>query len=308
LERQENRQNTQERLKLNYAEGAVDPEVRKASGEIDQATIDSLKYGIISGEFTFHIDPHAIPCECMDCRFQANGEAVIAPKAAGGTTSLVIMDALTSNSFRQPGNKAPAHKKKVVSWLLELNQKVGGHRAVSPTYADYAGCGAEDKLDNLDPTSDRPSILSFISRKGPKIFDDLRSLGYKAGADIEESIIKETNRLHKEGYATTGKELSAAGEDVAGRSYPIKLLDGPQKAVLAVVLTEAGQILNQKAIRVKYGNEYEVFEIAAWSIKNAAKLMAGNLKQAKDMEIAGMVYQLAAAGVIGGSGLEILVV
>jgi hypothetical protein len=290
---------------LAIAEGQVDPAPRVLSGEIRQERIDELRSRIRSGEFTTQIGQNLIPCDCMDCRPQTNGQMVIGPKAAGGTTTLVIADALTTNSYRHPGEKAPAHKERLFTRLIEKEHKVGGHIADNVNLPGYAGCGAEDKLDSQDPSM--PSILGFIGRKSQQLFSFVRQAGYDISPDLENDITAKAATLREEHYATNGVELSQAGKAVAGEDN-IKVLTDEQRGVVIVVLTNPGDVLDQQAIADEFGPDYQVFEIAAWAIANGARAISATEEEAHAKTIAGVLYSVAAGGVIAGPGMPVDVI
>ncbi len=287
-------------MTLSFAEGSVDPTERIERGEIDSQKGNELVGRLRNREFITDADPKAIPCDCMDCRGQSNGQAVVGPKAAGGTMTCVMGDALTTDSYRHPGEKAPEHKRRVLTELKKLGHKVGGHIGAP----GYGGCGAEGKLDNKEP--DAPSILSFIGRKAPAIFGTLRTLGYEVEPELEAGISAKATQLRHEGYATSGEELAQVGKEVAGEEN-VRELEGQQQGVVVVVLTRPGEILDQSAIRKEYGDEYEVFEIAAWSIANGANATSINPEEEHQKLIAGLAYNLAAGGVIAGPGMPIVI-
>ncbi|HMH31222.1 MAG TPA: hypothetical protein VK534_01975 [Methylomirabilota bacterium] len=284
-------------LTLSFAEGSVDPAVRVANGEIEQSKIDELAQRLRNGEFRIQVDPESIPGDCMDCRRQSNGAAVVGVKAAGGTTTLVVADALTTNSYRQKGEKAPQHKRNMLEQLSK-DHEVGGHTGAEGSVP----CGAETKLDGQEP--DEPSILGFMERKSVDIFGTLRSLGYEVEPELEDDIVAKTTVLRQEDYATTGEELAAVGIEVVGRDK-IRELSGVQNGVMVALLTKRGEILDQEAICDEYGDEYGVFEIEAWSIANGANKTALGPEEAHQKEIAGLAYNLGSGGVIVGPGMRV---
>jgi len=298
---------TIESLTFSIAEGSVDPEPRIASGEIKKEIVDNLEADIKSGEFTEHdLDPESIPCNCMDCKPQESGETVDdGAKAAGGTTTGVIADALTTNRYRQQSESAPAHKKTMLQELAKRGKRVGGHTAASVPNERYAGCGAEDKLD--DSANGGPSILGFLHRKHEPIFATMRDLGYEISGELESEISDNADKLINEGYATSGKALSDAGVEATGIESVKNLKGRVHNGVIVAILTEPGTRLNQAAIQSKYGEDYEVFEVHAWSIKNLARETSASPEEAHDKEIAGVAYNLAAGGVIAGPGMRIVV-
>lgn len=295
-----------ETMFFTIAEGAVDPAVRIASGLIQEEDIDKLEGRIRDGEYTVRdLDPAAIPCDCMDCRGTANGQMPKGARAAAGSFTMVVADALTTDSYRHPGEKAPAHKARVYTELRKNGQKVGGHVATSVPYPEYAGCGAEDKLDDTAGV-DRPSILNFMQRKAVPIFNTIRGLGADVSDELESDITSKAATLQAEGYAASGKEISQAGIEVAGEDSVVELA-GPQNGVLVAILTTPGSRLDQDRIREDFGSDYEVFEVHAWSIANGAKATSTSEAEAHDKEVAGLAYNLGAGGVIAGPGMRIVV-
>jgi hypothetical protein len=294
----------QETIKyLPFAEGPIDPSNRIAQGEIDVQIVDELITRIQGDEYTLHGDPTAIVNECMDSRGQTNGHMVVGVKAAGGTTCMVLMDALTNDSYRAPGDKAPTHKATIFGELKKNQQPVGGHTADTVPDPQYAGCGAEDKLDAPDDEHpQKPSTLRLLTQQANTIFDFMREAGYKVEPKLAQHITGKGQALRNEHYATSGKELSDAG-DPKHR----KVLTGDQKAVLVVIMTEPGAYLDQEAINKDYGHDYEVFEVAAWGIENSAKEISVTSEDQHAKTIAGVAFSLATAGVIVGPGMPILI-
>ncbi|HET9098589.1 MAG TPA: hypothetical protein VFN51_03145 [Candidatus Saccharimonadales bacterium] len=292
-------------INLPYAEGAVEPADRIEAGQIDPQKITELAERIKAGNYTLAGNEDLIPCLCMDCRALTNGEATLGPKAAGGTMTLVVADALTYDSYRHKNDDAAQHKLRLFSELQQSGFKPGGH--VPAGFPDNltGGCGAEGKLDSDSP--DKPSIFKFIVKNSKAIFDTLIALGYEIDSDLEESIIDNTRRLITQKYASNGTELAKVGMSIAPENN-VQLEDGPQLAVLAAIMTKKGAYLDQKRIRQDYGPDYQVFEIEPWAIRNGAKVTSISEKEEHDREIAGMVFQVAATGVIGGAGLGIVVV
>lgn len=289
-------------LILSFAEGTVDPQKRIENGEINPDRQQELIERILNRVFIKHGDPTAIPCVCMDCRPSVDGSFPEGAKAAGGTDTLVIADALTTDSYRRPSEKAPAHKKRMWGELSEAGHKVGGHTADNVANPNYAGCGAGDKLDDDDDAS----ILNFIERKPGALFGTIRALGTNVEPDLESSIITKATTLREEGYATTGAEFSRVGLEVAGPES-IVTLTGPQKAVLAVITTIPGEELDRDAIAKEYGNDYQIFEIEAWSIVNGAKATSRTPEEEHAKTVAGLAYDLGAAGVIAGPNMPVVV-
>lgn len=298
--------------RIDYAEGSVDPELRVESGEINQDTIDQIESKIMNDEFVQMVDSRSAACRCMDCRRTSNGDSVIGVKAAGGSLTAVVADALTLGKFRKDKENAAKHTKTVLGVIKAQGLQIGGHTATNVASTEMCGCGAADKLDNPNPTREHPSILDFFIRSFEGVFNDLGELNRKAnlGLDISERLIANTKhnaqKLRDEGYAANGKVLSEAIKEVAGPENMIEL-SGPQKAVLAVLMLTPGEVLDTAKIHHKYGDDYQVFEMSGWGIANQIKALSVDAQDFNDMFVAALAYNLSAAGVIGGPGLKIIV-
>jgi hypothetical protein len=282
---------------LPFAEGLVDPIQRTTRGEIEASVTDELIGLLQGGEFTVRGDPEAIIDSCMDSR-----DREVGVKAAGGTTSLVMMDSLTTDSYRQPGDKAPTHKAKMVAELKKSGLPVGGHTAENAATPNDGGCGGEDKMDAPDDEiPQKKSALRLLTQEGKAVFGFMRSLGYEVEPELEQQTMDKAQALRDEGYATTGKELSEAG------NVPRKVLPGDQKAVVVAIMTKPGECLDQPAIARAFGPDYQVFEVEAWAIANSATAISLSAKEQHAKNIAGAAYNFATAGVIVGEGMPFVI-
>lgn len=290
--------------RLGFAEGLVDPQARIDTGEIRLDRLDELVRRLETDEFIIKGDEYALPCQCMDCRPQTNGDQVLGPKAAGGTFTITMADVLTTQSYRRQNEKAPVHHQRVAEELKQAGHEIGGHEADSVLDANDSGCGAQDKADSGNP--DRPSILGFMDRKSTDIFGFINSLGINTSAKTEAEIKRRIAECIKEGYITSGAEISQATKKVGGNDS-VTQLTGPQKGVVAAIVTRAGEYYDATAITKEFGPDYQVFEVSAWAIINGAKETSLTPEEAEAKTIAGLAFNVGAAGVIAGPGMRLAV-
>jgi len=293
-----------QRLTFDIAEGAVDPQARIDRGEIRADRVDELVERLQTDEFIINGDPESIPCNCMDCRPMAGGGFISGPKAAGGSFTLTMGDALTTQSYRHPGEKAPVHHKRVTSELVKAGRQVGGHEADTVANEDDSGCGAQDKADSTNPNA--PSILKYMNRKSKQIFGVINSIGLQTRPETEELIESNTAKLIEEEYITNGSEISAATKEVGG-AESVKTLTGPQEGVVAAIITRPGEHYDMDAIAKEFGSQYQVFEISAWAIANGAKATSLTPEEAENKTVAGLAFNIAAGGVIAGPGMRLAI-
>jgi hypothetical protein len=286
---------------LPFAEGTIDPTPRYERGEISSEDTEEMLGRIINGEYTLYGDPDAVPGVCMDVRFDEDGMPVEGAKAAGGTTTPVVADALTNDAYRQPGEKDFQHKKRVLTQLKKLGKKVGGHIP----HRDSPGCGAEGKLDSED--ENKPSILRLMVGKSAQVFDTLRSLGSDVTADEQAYITSKAQSLRDEKYATGGESMAQAGIDVVGEENLDKLPGGQEQAVAAVLMTEPGAQLDLKRLDQDFPG-YKVFEDHIWAIANGAKFTSAGELEARQKNIAALAYNVATTAVIVSPNMPIVIV
>ena len=295
----------QELSTLSIAEGAVDPSVRIASGDIKAEVVHDLAKRLQTDEFYDEIPAGSIPCVCMDCRGRLDGHQVLGGNAAGGTFTLVMADALTSNTFRHPGENSAAHTKRTYAELMKRGYNVGGHDADTAAGSSVnGGCGAMDKLDSSDPLA--PSILRYMAKRADDVRQGVQGFGFEVSDALHASLVTNAQDLRETGYATTGRELLEATLEVAG-DESIETLTGPQLAVIAVVNTREGQTLNRKKVAAAFGNDYQVFNIDAPTISNGVRVTSMSEAQANDKMIAALYYNVATAAVIVGPSMPIIV-
>src|SRR5258708_2916070 len=82
---------------LTIAEGGIDPQTRLQQGIIISQTLDELIARLQAGDFYDDVDVQSIPGTCVDGRARVDGQQKLNANASGGTFSLVVADALSTN-------------------------------------------------------------------------------------------------------------------------------------------------------------------------------------------------------------------
>jgi hypothetical protein len=295
--------------RLGIGEGAIDPDTRIANGEINDEAIEALAGALLGDELYTKIKPGQVPSQCVDGR----GISSVGPNAAGGTTAVVIADALTHNKFRLAGEKVTDHAKRVFEFLYEdKNQKIGGHDDIHAN-GPNCGCGAQDKLDDLDVT--KPSILRYISRRG----DDIRSvltslketrsgepLNIEVSDEMHAMIVHNCLKLQAEAYATNGNDIRSVYIAVSGPGSVVTVT-GDHKEAILVINTRPDETLDRKKVNEVYGDEIQVFEVDVTSLQSGAELLTNNVEEAHDEFIGALYYNVATAAVLAGASLRVIV-
>jgi cadmium carbonic anhydrase-like protein len=292
-------------LTLTIGEGTIDPVTRSQAGIINDTTLAELVERLKTAEFYAVIDPAAIPTKCVDGRSRADGRQELGANAAAGTFSVVMADALTTNSYRSAGQTAYEHAKRLYNHLVSLGKLIGGHdddRAQVPN----CGCGAEDKLDTV--AADQPSILGYLVRRGDDIRNVVVSLGVTVDDNTHQKLLLQADNLHQTHYAVTGADLRQAFLDTPGAgAASIETLTGTHNEVAVVINRQVGTTLNRQKLKAAFGDAYQVFNLDLAALRAACELLALSAGEAQEKFVAALYYNVATAAVLAGPGLRVVV-
>lgn len=268
---------------LDIAEGAIE-----ANG-IQTERFDELTERLARGDFHVHVEG-GVPCKCIDGRPGARG---LAPNAAGGTESIMVADDLTTKRFASEDGTTLGAYRNILNVLRGEGQTVGGHTD-SHAQGDVSGCGANDKL---------PLIYDYISRRG----DELRSLTEALGVVVNDEAhgLILANATGRSSFSTGG-ELLGELRGIAGEEA-VDPLTGSHNEAVAVINLRSGTTLNREALAVEFGNDYQAFNVDAWSFAEAAEAVSLSEEEANQKVVAMAYYNLATAGVLCGKGMRVVI-
>lgn len=265
--------------------GTIGPEQRIESGEISAEKVDELAERLTTDEFHDDISDE------------------LGPNAAGGTFSLVVADALTTNRFRRPGQTAYEHAKSLYGWLMESKNDAEHRRIIPRVCVDGRlpvagsvvnpnvvgghddehgpdGCGAQKRLKD---------ILVYINQRG----EDLRQFAAQHGVEIDDdthrSIVSNAGALIAGGYVSSGTELREAYTETAGEPSVTKLA-GEHKEVVGEVNKDKSKTLNRAKIRAVFGEGYDAFGIDVGVFPEAAAVISGGVEQEAWHKFVAMLY------------------
>ena len=277
------------------AVGAIGPEIRIKNKEITANELDTFLMNL--GDFFTAVDQggKVIPAQCVDGRSRKDGSYEPRPKAAAGTFSAVIGDALTTASYRPKGGDAAAHAKEVYAYFMHHGY-VGGHDADHASQ-DGCGCGAEDKLKD---------ILEYIRDKGQDIQSFLKSAGVPIDDATHELIVKQAAALLDDGYVVAGNILRDVFINIAGDAS-IETLTGQHNEVALVINTVPDTTIDRAKLAKTYGNTLQIFELDVPSLQTAADALSISVEEARQKFAAMLYYNVATAAVLADASLRILV-
>lgn len=275
--------------------GAINPAIRMERGEITLSRMQEAAERLKTDEFYDEIDPNAIPSTCVDGRGRLDGKQELGANAAGGTFTVVMADALTTNRYRNVDEheKAPVHAARMYGELRQ-KYKIGGHDA-DHHGENGCGCGAEDVLDS--PQMDQPSIIRFMIQHGDDIRAFLNENGIEIDGGIHKQLINKATLLFQEGYATNGAELRDAMK-TSGGDEAVETLTGPHNEFNLALNTQRGTTLNRQKLRAAFGDEYQTFGLDVWALENAAKATSLTEQEIAQKFAAMLYYNVATAAVL----------
>jgi hypothetical protein len=277
----------QERPTLTIGEGTINPDVRVSKGEITEVEIEDFCTQLENDTFIEEISPETTPDSCVDGRgFEIGGNA------AGGTFTLVMADALTSQSFRNPGETAPTHASRFFTELLAQEKPVPVRGHTGRADAENSGCGAEDKLDTQ--IENAPTILGYMTRRGDEIRDVLTGLGIDISDDLHSKIVTNAQNLRDENYATNGKDLENVTKKVAGEDAA-PMLEGEHLEAVLDIETRPGKTMNRQKIHNAFDGRLQAFHLDVWAVANGTKLFAASEEEAHERLVAALYYNVATA-------------
>lgn len=284
----------------NLAIGTIGPSARIDSGAISQVTVNEVVESLRGDEFYVEIGDN------------------FGPSSAGGTFTLVVADALTTNRFRTGIESAADHAKKLYGWLLE-NKDDAASRKIIPRVCidgrlpadDYVndsvigghddehgedGCGAQKNLG---------AILRFIAERGGAVRQFLEERGVQVSEELHQMLTANSRDLSspETGYVSSGAELRGAFVATGGERT-VAQLQGSHNEVVGVVNTEAGKTLNRKKLRETFGDAYESFEIDVAPLKDATATISLTDEEAEQKFIAALYYNVATTLVLGDPSLR----
>ncbi|PSJ17658.1 cadmium-containing carbonic anhydrase [Nitrosomonas supralitoralis] len=274
---------------FNLGLGSIGPDNRK---DIDQNVLNQMYRAIASGLFNVPVN-NSVPEICVDGRTNKSGYRKSAPCAAGGTLSIVYGSDLGSNSLAADINEVQLTTQ-TINKLQEKGRQTGVH---GDDHSD-CGCGACSKA---------PTIYQHITER----INDLASLTNQLGINIteseKESIVQQAkNRLSQADFFAENRASVVQAAQDTGADY--EELVGQHNELGIAINTRTGTTVDRSAIRSKYGPQYDMFVVDAWTFGNAAKDINSTGNEADEQRIAKAItlQNVATASILGHGSLPII--
>lgn len=287
-------------LKLGEAaDGSIDP----ASRELDADTLSAVERDVLGGRFDIAVvEGTFLPCGCIDGRCPHDEAAFNpVPNASGGTLSLLVGELLTNESnLARTAETSEEALASLIKHLQDLNlgDQIGGHTAPAHGSDTASGCGANDALKTIfGQMVEKPEIMLSVL--------DSLNIPVDKQASFPSMIKKASGFLGKEGYFVPGLEVAKTlqSSSVDGNC---PRLEGGHNEVMIRLNTQPGTTLDRRALRAAYGDEYQVFNVDVWSLKQAAETLSETAEEADNKFAAMVMYQVATALQLCGPGMRVI--
>lgn len=275
---------TVEYFHLAAAEGTIE------AGAHQQERLDEVTERVGSGEF--HVATTGqIPYGCIDGRDTRDGLAP-KPDSAGGTESLFVADDLTTKRFAGEHGTTREAYANTLRYVTDAGYEVGGHTD-DHAAGDGSGCGANDKL---------APIYEFIARESAALRELAAGLGITASDEAFQQIIAHaSSRTEFSSGREVLEELAEYGDGA------VDYLVGDHNEVVAAINTKPGTTLNRVALREEFGEDYESFNVDAWTFKKSAELISSSSEEVEAKVLALAFYNLATAHKLCGANMRVVV-
>ena len=224
---------------------------------------------------------------CIDGRTEEIVESTLAPNSAGGSLSLYAADILRGSKFE--------NLEEMIDYLNDAGYEIGGHTD-SHAHDEHSGCGANDKM---------PLIMDFIANNPKKI----QSLAAEFDIEMSDEIIDRFT-LNAAGF-NDGLSGARRLDVIANKTDPnmIHTLEGDHREVVIALNTRPDTTLDRKLVSAKFGRDYQVFNVDAWSFRDAAEsISATNSQEAENIVLALCAYNFATAAILTGPRRRIVVI
>ncbi len=274
---------------FNLGIGTIGPTNRN---DIDQKTLTDMYQAVAAGKFNIPVNG-AVPEICVDGRTDKHGNRKQAPCAAGGTLSIVYGGDLGGAATASDTTETELTVR-IISMLKAKGHATGVHGD------DHSNCGcgacAKAKTIYQHITEHINDIAALVSKYGISLTDTEK-----------EAIVQQAqNRINQpDFFADDRSSILQAAQD---NGSIFEELVGVHNELGIALNTKPGTTIDRSAIRARYGSQYDVFVVDAWSFGTAANDVnpTGAEQDAQRIAKAITLQNVATASVLGHGSLSII--
>jgi len=274
---------------FNLGLGSIGPENRT---DIDQKVLNDMYQSIASGTFNIPVQG-TVPSICVDGRCDKDGTREAAPSAAGGTLSIVYGGDLGGAATPSDNTEL-----KLTTRIADTLKSKGHAIGVHGDDHSNCGCGACAKVK---------TIYQHVADKINDIVSLTSQYGINVSQSEKDSIVQQAkSRLNQADFFAADRSSVLNHAQECGSMY--EELVGAHNELGVALNTKPGTTVDRSAIRAKYGSQYDMFVVDAWTFANAAKevSLGGNSIDTERIAKAIALQNVATASVLGHGSLRII--
>lgn len=216
------------------------------------------------------------------------------PCAAGGTNSLFVADALTTERYRIPATADLDQYLDDFCGALALNNiPIGGHKDNHNHENGSVGCGACDNANK---------IMAVMSQNADHIKNACESLGIKISSQQHQQIIKKADAFASQKFFENGEKLVGT-YDKYGQ---VTMLGGDHKEVVLVINRQPNTTINRPKIEAELGRDMQAFNLDIWALENGVRKISLSEEEAQLKLIAALYYNMATVYTLAGPSLRVV--
>lgn len=277
--------------------GSIGPQPRIEAGEITHELVAEVNERLAGAEFYSPVSSE------------------LRPNAPGGTFSLVIADALTTQRYYTEGETAKDHAVRLFSSLIEMKDAdklkkvipgacMDGRHSLAYSPSVVGGHDGEHGLDDCGAQKRLGEILGFIMARGDEIRSFLGTIGVNVDDETHELITRRSKELIEKGYITDGLSIRKAYEETAGDDSVVRLQFNHGE-VAAEINLDPAVTLDRSKLDSAYGHSINAFNVDAGVFPEAAEIISFTPREAEQKNIAMLYYTVGTSAVLGHSSLPV---
>lgn len=266
--------------------GSIEPDAEKRP-RLDEYIRD-IEGGAYHGEAN-----SLVPCGCIDGRYGCR----MRPDSAGGTLTMTVADDLTYQRFGGSKFSMAELVRRTFVHLKQQGYAVGGHTTDYHVGFEMSGCGASDNLSDIYRVmGDKSEVIRRMARR----------FGIRPSEQDHTMIVA---RALERSTFSSGLEVLDTMRAVAGEAV-IDTLHGGHHEVLVIINKRSGMTLDRDALRGRYGDEYQAFNIDVWSFAPGAHALLSpdvSNEQVQGVVTAMVYYNLATVLTLCGPRMRVAI-
>ncbi len=281
----------------NLGTGNIGPGPRMESGELTETLVAEVSERLSGTEFYSPVSSE------------------LRPNAPGGTFSLVIADALTTQRYYTSGETAKDHAARLFKALTTMKDQeelkkiipavcMDGRHGDACTPSIIGGHDGDHGRDDCGAQKRLTEILGFIAARGDDIRQFLSGSGIPVDDETHALITGRSKELLENGYVAPGLAIREAYAETAGEESIVHL-QFEHGEVAAEINLDPTVTLDRNKLDAEYGHAINAFNVDAGVFPKAAEVISLTPREAEQKNIAMLYYTVGTSAILGHFSLPV---